>query len=283
MSLSLEDLERITEVYKTPENTLFKPVAWPVSVWECVRGDDDSVVGYRMNPLNVRYIDSLPDEFFNHQIADLDTDDEEAVRSFVSEWGFPFSPQRIESELAFSLFLNDGKNDAAENAIAQTDSLLVRSFDLPIGEFPSAQETTYPGEAFVISVDEIRSTVNMIKKTRCLMFDYIKNPSNDNSFAFMDFLLASVQYPLGFLYRGEPCGATYSSLSERGFLTQAIANQMVETINDEAPWHACVKCGKLFKRKQNIARKVSTKKQAYTAYCSIFCQTNRKKKTNPTR
>lgn len=74
---------------------------------------DDEGRAYHPSKMNLDEVmfelNSLPTEFFLHQIKDLNTDSEKQIRKFVERWGFLYSPLRKDYYTAISIKCLAGK------------------------------------------------------------------------------------------------------------------------------------------------------------------------------
>lgn len=281
------ELVEKTKVFCTPPAMKLKPTVWPVGYVERVC-EGGKVIGYRMEPANARYISSLPDEFFNHQAADIDLSDESAIFSFVEKWGFPFTPRRTDPALISELFASapSGGNGEQDDSIRKTLHVLCSCethHNFAAGQYPVGFQArgAYPFDAFAISIEEVRESLAIVQRARNLALDWIREGEDANaSWQLWTYFNAAMQHPLRIPEIDFPISEESAfALSDLGFLTQAMANQFAETINDEtAWWRACVKCGRLFKRKQVLSDKKNPNKRRSTSiYCSEKCHANKVK------
>ena len=104
--MHVRELRKKTTVYENVELHA-EPIEWsraevvvayrtPDGEWSLEEGEGNEAVGY-IHPCNAwgpMDITQLPVEFFNHQLKEYDPGSEASVRKFVSDWGFPFLPQR---------------------------------------------------------------------------------------------------------------------------------------------------------------------------------------------
>lgn len=196
-------------------------------------------------------LDTLPTEFFSHQLLDVDLSNELSVFRFLCEWGFPYSPAR-NNELCCgnygSLFFS------SKEGIFETEDILKN------GNTPR----------ICISIKEAVSTLAVFQSIVSMMFDAIENDSTPlldmepvNAASCNPFYLIS--YPSISLSSPQ-----MTDLEHRGMLTCAIANQIIDAMRDEAPWKkcACVGCRVLFKRKQSGRNNPDSK----SIYCSSRCE-----------
>lgn len=93
----------------------------------------------------------LPVEFFNHQLQDYDPHSEESVRSFVTEWGFPFLPLRNMAKNVTAWRYQD--RDRIDAAVSATEAL--RDFAHVLGSKYLDDEYKYEnGDPDIIYEDE---------------------------------------------------------------------------------------------------------------------------------
>lgn len=196
-------------------------------------------------------LDTLPTEFFSHQLLDVDLYSEESLFDFLCKWGFPYSPARND-ELCCgnfgSLFFT------SREGILETEEILKRG---------STQR-------ICISSKEAISTLRVFQAIVAMMFDALEgdsaplldmspvNAASCNPSYLVSYPSISVSLP------------QMTDLRHRGMLTCAIANQIIETICDPLPWKkcACDGCGVMFKRKQSGRGNPDSK----SIYCSTKCE-----------
>lgn len=218
----------------------------------------------------------LPTEFFSHQLLDVVANDVESVFSFVRDWGLPYSPLRYNR----SCMCPEGFSvDDALSAIDLTNDL---GLDF---------SCTYAER--LISVAEAVSTLDLMQRIVRQLHTVIRvemdnvgteggfyseegfcsdpiNAVSCNSFAIASFP-SSVSHAKGYV--------------PLGMLTSAIANQMIEVLNDPSEWKicACEGCGRPFKHKQTERRNPDSKSQYCCQRCAERQRKRNQRKAKPAR
>ncbi|MDO4537761.1 MAG: hypothetical protein Q4B54_06325 [Coriobacteriales bacterium] len=210
-------------------------------------------------------LDTLPVEFIAHQVRDIDVDDFDAVFDFLCKWGFPYSPLR-EDKLCAQNFGGLGEENLKGMWLTDKMRMCVSVYTP------------------VISYDEVRATLLLLQETWARIERAILGDDDVEEDLFPINAAASaslVGYTSSYADDMEAANAWASttnrlltkesvssqSMRYRGMLTSAIANQLLETIHDDAPWKVCKECGRVFKRKQ--ADSLNPDKKAI--YCSATC------------
>ena len=247
---------------------------------------------FQMKPKNLMYYDELPTEFFNHQLLEVNPDNIGDLLEFSKKWGFIYSPVRNIGE--YKEFLNPLEY-VTDSSIALDDAILspelevldhidtIRQTDEYINKVGHFEALKKP----VISISELSHSVLLLQESVNLVMGY-------DSFFSSWFELALE------VFNRCSCNENYfetpveikanNKLYDRGLLTSAICNQVLETFSSDLPWKKCAneKCFKHFKRKQSGATSSNSK----TKYCSIRCEQQQKKRNqrraamnrnNPTR
>lgn len=238
--------------------------------------------------------DSLPIEFFNHQLFETYTskknkENPDVTLLFMEEWGLLFSPLRN----------NWGCLDGWQfleamsmQGVKETDFLLERTPEL-YGKAVSKleadttrivlQEIVYFLRKYIISGGADISSLQMIREplnaSSCYPFQLI-DPSADeikgissNAKELLKLLdkeaTAQEKTRLDSLIEKDQLKMSRfkdKTLSEMGLLTSAICNQIIQSIwNTNLPWRECAyeKCDVIFKYSQSEARTPN----ADSAYC----------------
>lgn len=266
-------LSEITCTYNAPLRFRPEPTIWPVGAVKRVVDEEGRVIGYRMDPDEVEYINGLPVEFFNHQVADLDLEDEEAIFAFVTKWGFPFTP----SGVGYEVFGADALEDKylSDEELPDTQTVWEKC-GLKVGYYPDSakgeQRYPYGQEAYAISLREVRISLAMVRELRRLLFESIMNGEDECFWERESYLGAAEQQP----WTVPEITIAEQGLPSLGFLTQAIANQIRASLLDDTEWRECVTCHRLFQYKQSKKKLDDRgKKRKDSFYCSTFCQENR--------
>lgn len=238
----------------------------------------------------------LPIEFFNHELQKADAYDEESVFEFVRTWGFPFLVDRnstvpvgerrsipskadqqalAEKKVRYpaeggrhslpvvfeGLF---GSSKRAKKAIEETESL--------IGALCGG--VYKPSEQSCISVKEASLGIETLQMLTNSVLDSIRNEKEIPEEISMLINLGSSRTVLA--GEGWAAGEGGTGLVERGYLTSAICNQILDTMADtNTPWRICAyeKCNRLFKRQRGKSRKP----HADSIYCCSSHSENQKK------
>lgn len=206
---------------------------------------------YLFNSRESGHIDSLPVEFFSHQLMDVDASNDEEILSFASDFGIPMHPSRYgigglphREDVCDALIEEKKKGDSARLKIADK----------------------HDGCWTCATLEEARITINDLQ-------------------AAIDGLLKCVSGESDSWYYNQTinAGAVNAFSVHEGIrtfpdnsLTNAICNQVIETIADEAPWRlcGCEGCGRPFKHHQP-RKGVSTKtgkNPSRSKYCCLACQ-----------
>lgn len=318
-------LQDRTEVYQDVFTA--EPLSWPVAAVEQVHAkvieayplgepvvtvplsEDHEIEGLSMigtgsgfAPSTWMTADSLPIEFFSHQLFDYDPFDKEDVSRFVSEWGMPFSPQR---NATFCLkdwgivwqYAQTGIAETwnLEEALTKTDTNSAEAALIEKLESGELSEESLVSEVErlranvcidtignVISSMEASTTLFVLQETVRTMLDITESGGwvSDELDRALNVLYAGSCNPRTVLsnkywYRGGISNLG-SDLRYRGQLTSAICNQIIEAVEDTAPWRkcACEGCGRIFKRKQSK----SGNPDSDSIYCSDKCMERQKKR-----
>jgi hypothetical protein len=264
---SLESLESIMatkrDMHKVVRNTKlpFKAVSsvWYVGDIEPIQHPDDKggeIHGYGQLRKRMRAVDRLPDNFYMRELLDVDTEDNEALALFLSEWGFPLSPYR---ELQFTVNGNvAGQLDCGK---AETDLL----------EHTFFKETKYGG---FISTTEAIEAIGIFKDFVLNMFEVISG--KDALEVLLDvmpiWLAQDAGTTIGIATIETPPGKNGGRRFQLG-LSNAIANQIIDVIGDDAGWYRCENpdCQRWFKYKRGSKNPINN-----SIYCSEECQRHMK-------
>ena len=247
--------------------------------------------------------DILPTEFFNHELLEVNPGDEEQVCAFVMQYGFPFHPMRfgagyfayadtvpedddLESESEFIFFTDliaeEAKSSGAiglsvislAEASASIAFMQVAVMELyktiVLGEWPNGGPLHYlhfvneastsrtelvgdmPMRPIPASVDE--TTRKEIESLKLTAKEIGKAPN---------------------VRRKKPLDLDCKGVQHLSCtLTNAIANQIQDTVNDPEPWHICPECHHPYKHKHNEKGKpaATNRKQGGASYCSEKCR-----------
>lgn len=206
--------------------------------------------------------DSLPTEFFNHQLLDYDPMQEESVHDFLSAWGLLFSPSR-EHESCFECW-DESFYKADANA----------------KKFTAQVEERYRSIG-IVSLSEASLALRALQRIGNDMMALLRDEATslDVIDRLTSVLEAASIHPLELNASIAGISAemhTRAGLRSRGLLVSAICNQIIDAIDDPAKWRecACDGCTRIFKRKQSkFPRHDSDSK-----YCCDKCMEIQKKR-----
>ena len=246
---------------------------------------DAPVMGYIMEGNHfmepLKSAGDLPVEFFNHELMEVDVDSEPSVYSFVSTWGFPYSPSRNPATTPivredYELDRRFKKACRATNRLAGSIREIREDEARAAGELGANETSAYDYGDSVISLDEAALTIRALQEqvlairahfTKGVRVDFtLINRASCNPYHVRQHMFL----------RHERSWSNYKSLDSYGLLTSAICNQIVETIADETQWRACAceGCDVVFKRK----RAGSSSPYAESVYCCKKCEERQKKR-----
>lgn len=201
-------------------------------------------------------LDDFPNEFFGHQLMELNADDMIEVFAFVEEWGFPFWPGGYFSgdstEAAYRYLLACGKAPAgvqvisAEEAMGTLQVMQIEVRDFFEG-FTHGWEVARPSYVFM----NYGGSSPVVADTR---IPHNLGAETDGRFnRNRDYYVAN--------------------------LTTAICNDFLETLVDRAPWRVCEceGCGRIYKHKQT-KHKSDRARRSNSHYCSDRCYERQKKR-----
>lgn len=197
-------------------------------------------------------LDKLPVEFFSHQLMELDVSNTDKLLSFVSAYGIPRHPSRYGIG---GMPLNGERFDDVQSAKEKTD--LVQYVIHDVNDQPYW---------FSTSLEEVRLSLEDLQTDIQDMFNWMQR--NDESYWSGRFINTGTAYP----YTVHTGKRTFPDFS----LTNAICNQVVETISDDALWKTCEceGCERPFKHhqpKKGTSAKTG-KNPSRSKYCCIKCQ-----------
>ncbi|MDR1185110.1 MAG: hypothetical protein LBK67_10010 [Coriobacteriales bacterium] len=244
--ISKEPRDPKKQIYNV--NALFQAFRGSWQYGHCELVTQGGVTGFvfdHADEIHEVYRESLPTNFFSIELLNLNTEDCEELCGFISEWGAPYSPYReVSPEFVHSKEHTQGINDSRKLAKA-----------LEYGGVTKIQPE-------VISLREASTTLQDFSNLVRYMFYVLDgNPSHPFHDWYRIVWLAASN-PLQIcdtsllddsdLHVGD--GALTPVRSLRYGLSTAIANQIIETVADPAPWYPCVACGHWFKRKRGAKR-----------------------------
>ena len=191
--------------------------------------------------------DWLPVEFFSHQLMELDTTKDDEIAEFSARYGIAEYPYR--RMMKYVLPLSDTEQAAAIDAKCTQ----LHCPEVWLG---------------YINLDEERYALRLLQNEVARLFDYIRGETT---------------YPGGYTF----CKCSRDSRIIGAFagtrfsvddfsLTNAICNQVIEFVTDEArEMKVCPRCGRIFKRHQGSEShlpKTEKKGPRPSVFCSKRCQ-----------
>ena len=224
--------------------------------------------------------DTLPIEFFSHQLLDLDTSSDEGLLEFVTEYGIPRHPTRLfpacGTHYRGSFANPDEQYARLTEAKVISDEAMFGLEGIVLSESES-KWTDDRGEEhitivrcmkdfwFGTSLEEVRFTLFDLQYEVRKMFDCLLGKTDSWNGACINAGASNV-YAVHTGFRQFP---DYS-------LTQGICNQVIESIADDIPWKACAceGCDRLFKHQQprEGCSNKTEKAPSRSKYCSVKCQ-----------
>lgn len=261
----------------TPEKSIHVvPVGWHLARPEIVTIDGDEFVGFDSA---TRY--SLPTEFFNHQLKELDPEDTDALLRFMVEYGIPRHPWRgtgyrpskhapwlppnhPEFKVERALDLSDSQAQYGSRTITLEEN--GEEFDWEV-----ADELLRVG---LTSLDEVRFTISLIKTEVSLIFSYMRGEIEEDSP-----LMGSMIYDrFPSVINDGLSMATHWKLSidgvpdiHRDMMTFAICEQILEFISSDLQYREC-ECETIFKRFQPRSGYGSRKAPSRSRFCCEKCR-----------
>lgn len=206
-------------------------------------------------------LNRLPTEFYAHQLLEVDASDPASVYAFARSWGLPFSPLRYSPHCicpeGFAV-------DEALEAIEGTRRLESDYSVLYSGRIISQAEAASTIELLQMVVEQLFAVVRAELSGRASQDGLCVDPINAVSCNI---------YVLDYF----PCSnRTIPGYVPLGTLTSAIANQIIDVVNDRAEWKvcACEGCEKPFKHKQTDRRNPDSKAQ----FCCQKCAERQRKR-----
>lgn len=222
-------------------------VGWPLACDELAEYDGDL---YVHNSRSSGNMDSLPVEFFSHQLMNVDVSNDASVLSFVTSYGIPKHPSRYGpgGNIVWSHF------DDIEREKKKTDSAFWETIDL------------YDGCWEIVTFEEVKLSIDDLQSAIREMFRCIRGEVEDWGLA--NVINSGATNPV-VVHSGLLTFPDYS-------LTNAICNQVIETISDETEWKICncEGCGRIFKHHQpedGFSAKTG-KNPSRSLYCCRKCQ-----------
>lgn len=251
-------------------------------------------------------ISELPIEFFSNQLLDLDTDNEKAVLEFASTYGIDSYKSECIPNIIKELLHDNEVNDQGiklQNEYTELIDELERlhKHTLNIRKRIEGNATLldkevidgiayydFFGEIFsdatidsfdVVILREYQLWLRLLQIHVSNLMDTVKQAIENNiSVPHSIFLhdgVSSFSIPLfnSLLSTKRYFGKIYD-FDDSVTLSNAIANQMLETFSSDSEWLICKACGKPFKQKQPryMSDKKTDKKPSHTPkFCSEKC------------
>ena len=220
---------------------------------------------------------SLPVEFWNHQLREVDVRNKKELIDFVEKWGIPYHPVRNKP------FLTEDQKEF--NGISETEHHAPAFIP-----YPHEEEILYDchitskGSPFLsfISWAELESSIEALQLlVSTLVYCETAIPA----------LITAANNMINYASCNPACLTTWQlsdavvwnkggiSLSSRGLLTSAICNQIIGSFADDtAEWRtcACEGCERKFKRKQ--PENLSVRPDRDSIYCCKKCKDRQSKR-----
>ena len=226
---------------------------------------------------------SLPVEFFARELLECDPQNTDSLIDFVSEWGLPFHPSRFGRYSMGSL----ERRERVYRAIEATDAIMKESCDARA--HLSMEEASLSVADMQECVRGILSYVEGIAETcdLALVNAASANPwnvsksksgvqiSDDGKSMAIDMMADWDNRKISI--NDVDCE---NHMLIGGTLTNAVCNQIIDTVLSDAPWKQCAHCGRVFKHQRNNSSRQpkTSKKPSDATYCSSTCRENAKKK-----
>lgn len=230
------------------------PVPWALAKPAFGEGGGELYVysGYPSSEL-----DSLPVEFFSHQLMALDVSNDNEVLAFTAEFGIPLHPSRYAHTSNFEAggYIWETTDEARYNAIQQAKAM--------------TDDVSHHSDGWgfmVASLPEVRFSLEDLKSEVSLLFEFVRGESERWSGSCVNIASTS-------RFMTHSGARTFPSNS----LTNAICNQIQDVLADnETEWKicACDGCDRIFKRFQPRGKNSckTSKKPPRSIYCCRKCQ-----------
>lgn len=234
-------------------------------------------------------LDSLPIEFFNHELMGVDADDESQVFDFVKEWGFPFSPFRT-NEKTIEQLANLIDFDTHANAIGASENALNNAIYANCDDLPGVSVVGRD----VISFEEAKATIAELQNCVTMLYAILENEGRDLMMSVKAKLMLGVvnacsnnPIRIGSI---QVIGSDLDRTTGQITLTNAICNQIIDVVSDPAPWRLCANqngrkpCGRIFKHKRTESKTPDVDARFCCKKCSDADKQRRKRakdKANP--
>lgn len=232
----------------------------------------------------------LPVEFFNHELQAVDASDEASVFSFVKTWGFPFLMDREWHDPSLERAIIPSKHDQlAIEAISEKKNSIDYLFAVLFGPGKRAVAATEETEELIsslcggvrrppkqacISAKEAALGIETLQSLTNEIFDSIRADEDIPEEVSRLLNLGSSRTVLA--GKGQTLEGKGRGLPDRGYLTSAVCNQILDTMADtNVPWRICAyrKCNRLFKRQSGSSKTP----HADSVYCCKKHMENQKK------
>ncbi|WP_276684838.1 hypothetical protein [Slackia piriformis] len=242
---------------------------------------------------------SLPVEFWNHELMELDPEDEEQGRAFIEKWGIPYHPVRNSPDVTRDELEETGVLDSERwrNQISSGISR-ERSSGALVGSLPKHRSANR--DAFFISRKEFVSSIRLLQDfVICSLYLAVGSSKTLERYTPLDVASRAIecaaQSPLTVPRVDEQIVMLNSATRQRrvfelpwqrngveqvcsqgegiglysvGLLTSAICWQLMDSFADGGTdWKVCAnpKCGRVFKRKRPVREGANPRE-------SIYCQ-----------
>lgn len=241
-------------------------------------------------------INELPQEFYLHELMDIDPADDKAIEAFAREWGMPYHPVRYCNIRLESLLMLEAANKQVHDRIFKDEEHApYRSVDAFLGdteeaahhlawkERQSMQDSTEkyihnePFGACVSFSEAAAALVFLQRASNCLVRFLGGEPLPVADKAVLYSMAQCTEYPFEVYFNGCANYENEFSSTIGGIpafsITNAIANQIIETAKDSTPFRRCAWCGRSFKYRRSSTTKPAktTRKQSSSIYCCQKC------------
>jgi hypothetical protein len=248
-----------------------KPKSWIAASYICVTTippefqssdgiDKTEIIGLYVLQEDAMLISNLKTNFFSTELMEFDSQNATIgeLVDFVASYGFPYSPFRELIPSSQRKRYHEESMDVINKTIAVYNKL-----------FDSNDIDGFTNEGYnlkfvsAISVDEAIFTIRILQdivRTLTTVVSEPNKPLNESQLDALSWIDLAASNRTSVNVHGR--NTNWMNLG----LTSAIANQIIETMEDEAEWRFCKCCNRLYKRKRH-----KVKPSANSPYCSQTC------------
>lgn len=224
---------------------------------------------------------SLPVEFWNHQLREVDFRNKNELIDFVEKWGIPYHPIRNDPFLTEEQKELSGIRETERRAPVFIPHPHEREilYDCHITSIGSPFLSFISWAELESSIRALQALIGVLVYHKTVMFEAITAANSMINYASCNpTRLTTWQLSDAVVWKKGGIG-----LSSRGLLTSAICNQIIGSFADDtAEWRtcACEGCERKFKRKQ--PENLSVRPDRDSIYCCKKCK-DRQAKRNQRR